>query len=233
MKPVNNLNKTTPLQLLREGKTWLSIWESKRDENLFIALYCLLTALEFYLKAYLVFKDSAYKDTQKLKGLGHNFNTIFEKIIAVKSNKFTNEIKSQLSKYDLWAIEIDRLKYPEDRRMWMTERGLEKGDHTMGDIFKTIDDEITANIDTWLNKVYPKKIELGAMTQIDYEGDLEKADLKSLSDLCSNCLPLHIILFEHYNYPWDDELLPPRICVQCNNLFDPKEVRRNTTSEER
>ncbi len=66
--------KITPLQLLREGKVWLEIWEntSKKTTSLLPATYCLFTALELYLKAYLVLENSEYADVKKLKKLGHN-----------------------------------------------------------------------------------------------------------------------------------------------------------------
>jgi len=226
MKPINNLNTTTPLDLLNVGKTWLSIWESKKDENLFIAIYCLFTAFEFYLKAYLVFKNNVYKDTRKLKlDIGHNFGNLFEKIIVSEKNKFTDEIKTQINKYELRTINMDRLKYPEDGKMWSLERGFEKGEHTLENIFKTIDNEITVNSDKWLNDTYPKQIELSATIQIGFEGKPEEIDLKSLSNLCSKCFPANIILFENYNYPWRKDTIPPRICAKCSNLFDPNGMR--------
>jgi len=226
MKPINNLNTTTPLDLLNVGKTWLSIWESKKDENLFIAIYCLFTAFEFYLKAYLVFKNNVYKDTRKLKlDIGHNFGNLFEKIIISKKNKFTDEIKTQINKYELRTINMDRLKYPEDGKMWSLERGFEKGEHTLENIFKTIDNEITINSDQWLIRTYPKKTEVSAITYIGYKGKLKEIDLGKLSNTCSDCLPPKITVFEEYNYPWHKELIPPRTCMLCKNLFDPKGMR--------
>ena len=235
MKPINDLNTTTPLDLLNEGKTWLSIWELKKNENLFIAIYCLFTAFEFYLKAHLVFKNSEYKNTEKLKILGHNFNTLFEKITAIKNdkenNKFTKEIKQQIDKYELWTIEIDRLKYPEDRRMWTIEQGFEKREHTLVDILRKIDEEITSNKDKWLNDTYPKKVELSAMIQTGFEGNPEEIDLQSLSNICSKCFPVNIILFEKYNFPWDKDKIPYKNCIKCKDFFDPNLMRQNMSEE--
>lgn len=227
MKAVNNLKTTNPQQLLEEGKVWLSIWELKKAENLFVAGYCLFTALEFYLKAYLVLKNNAYKDTEKLKlDIGHSFEKLFEKIVILGKNKFTEEINDQINKYELRIISIDRLKYPEDRKMWLIERGFEKGEHTLENIFNTIEKEITANFDKWLNKSYPKQIERTVMTQIDFKGDPEKIDFDLLSGICSKCFPDDITLSEHYNFPWDKDPIPPRICTKCSELFNPKGMRR-------
>ena len=226
MKPINNLKATNPLQLLNEGRDWLSIYESKKDNNIFIAIYCLFTAFEFYLKAYLVLKDSTYKDTDKLKSIRHNFGDLFEKIVILEKNKFTNEINFQIDKYSLRNISLDRLKYPEDAKMWSVERGLEKGEHTLKNIFKDIDIEITAKSDIWLNSTYPKSIQIIATIQIGFEGNPEQIDLKSLSNVCSNCLPYSIIISENYNFPWGDETIPSRICERCDDLFNPTSMRQ-------
>jgi hypothetical protein len=233
MKAVNNLTTTNPKQLLNEGKVWLSIWELKRAENLFVACYCLFSALEFYLKAYLVLRNNVYKDTEKLKfDIGHDFGKLFEKIAMTGKDKFTKEINAQINKYELRTISLDRLKYPEDRKMWLIERGFEKGEHTLGNILSTIDREVTENFDKWLNDAYPKQIELSAMTQIGFEGKLEETDLSALSGICSKCFPANIILFEKYNFPWDKDIVPPKICTKCGQLFNPNGMRQKHDSEE-
>ena len=225
MKPINNLETTTPLQLLEVGKTWLSMWESKKDENIFIAIYCLFTAFEFYLKAYLVFKNNIYADTKKLKSIGHNFGTLFEKIVILEKNKVTEEIKKQIDKYELRTINMDRLKYPEDGQMWSIERGFEKGEHTIENIFKTIDSEITANADKWLSNTYPKKTRVSVITYLGYKGKIKEIDLKKLAHTCTNCLPPKITISEDYDYHWRDELIPLRTCILCKSLFSPKGLR--------
>lgn len=233
MKAVNNLTTTNPSQLLEEGKTWLSMWELKKDENLFIASYCLFTALEFYLKAYLVLKDNTYRDTKKLRDdIGHKFGKLFDKIAALGKNKFTQKINTQINKYELRTISLDRLKYPEDRKMWLIERGFEKGEHTLGDILSAIDREVEENLDKWLNDTYPKHTEYSAMTLIGFKGKIEELGLKALSDLCSKCFPSHIILFEKYNFPWDKDVIPPRTCTKCARLFNPNGMRQKHDSEE-
>ncbi len=227
MKLVNSFKKTNPSQLLREGKTWLSVWENTKDksESFLPIIYCLFTALEFYMKAYLVLKDSEYSDTSKLKDLGHNFGNIYDKIIASERNNLTKEINSQINKYELRNIALDRLKYPDVGGMWLLSRGLEKKEHTLVNIFQEIDKEITSNFDDWLIATYPKETQIGAMTQIGYEGNLEEIDLKTFSNTCSECLPANIIIFEDYNYPWGDELISDRNCVSCEKLFNPKGMR--------
>ena len=63
MKSYGGGGKITPLQLLNEGKSWLLIWENtpKETVSLLPATYCLFTALELYMKAYLVYKNAGYR----------------------------------------------------------------------------------------------------------------------------------------------------------------------------
>jgi len=228
MKKFGGMGKITPIQLLNEGKNWLKMWESASVEasTLLPATYCLFTALELYMKAYLIFKNSEYADVEKLKNkLGHRFKNIYEKIVASGGNSLTDEIGLQIKKYELEDIQLDRLKYPENGCVWSLNRGLEKGEHTLSNIFKTIDVEITNGFDQWLISTYPKQTEVSAMIQIGYEGNPEEIDLMALSNICSKCLPPNLIIFEYYDYYWKEEKIPPRICSLCNDLFDPNGMR--------
>jgi hypothetical protein len=230
MKSFGDLKKTTPLALLHEGTVWLSIWEntSKEAPSLLPATYCLFTALELYMKAYLVLKNNKYADTTKLKKeLRHNFGTIYEKIVALEENNLTREINTQINKYELRNINLDGLKYPQSGRVWTLDRGLEQGQHTLKEIFQKIDSEITANFDQWLKTTYPKKTEISAMVQIGYSGNPKKINLETLSNTCSECLPANIIVLESYNYPWNQELILIRICRLCKKIFDPNGTRPN------
>lgn len=229
MKKVEEIGtkKVTPRDLLIYGKTWLNMWENNptKTQDLFTALYCLFSALEFYLKAYLVLKSSSYANIGELKKIGHNFNKVYEKLVASGTNDLIKVIGKEIKKYNLEDLKLDTLKYPENGQMWHIDRELSKGIHTLGNIFKKIEQEILDTSDEWLITTYPKKTRLSAVTQIEYEGNPEDIDLKELSNLCSKCLPPHVRIFEDYSYPWSDEQIPYRDCVICKELFDPKGMR--------
>jgi HEPN domain-containing protein len=227
MKSIGGNNKTTPMQLLHEGQVWLAIWENTPEEakNLRPATYCLFTSLELYMKAYLVLRNSAYADTKKLKKLGHNFKHIYQEIVKSKTNKLTREINTQINKYELREIALDQLKYPESGRVWLLDHGIEKKQHTLSDIFKDIENEISTNFDQWLNNTYPKQTEISVLTQIGYKGNPKKINLKRLSNTCSECLPSKIIILENYNYPWSQNLIPLKTCIRCKKWFNPNGMR--------
>ncbi|MFZ2310690.1 MAG: hypothetical protein WAW11_04040 [Patescibacteria group bacterium] len=227
MKEFGGIGKITPLQLLNEGRTWLAIWNnaSKEAETLLPATYCLFTAFEFHMKAYLIFKNSEYADIEKLKGCGHRFGTIYEKIIFSEKNSLTDEINIRIEEYELKDIKLDKLKYPENGVVWSLNCGLEKGEHALDNIFKEIDSEITSNFDQWLITTYPKQTEISVMIQSGYEGDPENIDPEILSNTCSECLPRNLVISENYNYYWKEEQIPPRICLSCKNSFNPNGMR--------
>lgn len=227
MKSHGGIGKITPLQLLNEGKSWYSIWENTPLEtvSLLPATYCLFTALELHMKAYLVFKNSNYTDIEKLKKLQHNFSHIFQEIASTGHSSLTTEINTQIKRYELQDMSLDKLKYPESGRIWLFHRGLEKKNHYLTSILKSIDNEITTNHNQWLINTYPKTIRLGVMLQIDYKGNPDDVDLLKLSNICSECLPKEMFLHAGYNYPWEKELIPMRTCAVCQNWFDPNGVR--------
>ena len=227
MKSIGGNNVTTPVGLLEEGKVWLEIWRNIPKEVRYLcpATYCLLTALELHMKAYLVLKNNTYADIKKLKKIGHSFKHIYQEIVASGKNKLTNEINTQIKKYELEDIALDKLKYPEDGRMWSLSRGFEKGEHTLDIIFQDIDREITTNFDKWLNTTYPKRIEISATIQMGYKGNPKKVNLKSLSNTCSECLPANIFIFENYSYPWRNDQVPFRVCKRCKKHFNPNGMR--------
>lgn len=229
MKSVGGIGKITPIQLLNEGKVWLDIWNKTSIEinSLLPATYCLFTALELYMKAYLVFKNSEYAETEKLKNkCGHKFKTILDEITtASKNTDLLNEINIQIEKYGLKNIALDKLKYPENGRAWILDHGLEKKEHTLHNIFKDINLEITKGSEQWIIETYPKKTKLSGMTFLGYNGKIEEINLEDLSNICSNCLPDKITIFEEYDYPWNKELIPNRTCKLCNRIFDPKGMR--------
>jgi hypothetical protein len=228
MKKHGGIGKITPVELLNEGKNWLKMWESASGEikTLLPATYCLFTALELHMKAYLVLRNNEYSDVEKLKNdLKHKFKIIYEKLVASGTNSLINEIGIEIKKYELEDIKLDTLKYPENGQAWSLNHGIEKGEHTLVNIFKKIDSEITSNFDQWLITTYPKQTEVSAMVQIGYKGNPEDIDLKKLSNTCSQCLPSDLIIFEDYNYYWRQERIPPRTCLLCKNLFDPNGMR--------
>lgn len=230
MKSGGGNTKITPLQLLHEGKMWLEIWENipVKDKNLRPAIYCLFTALEFYMKAYLLLKNSKYANTEKLKKIGHGFKRIYEEIVVMGKNKLTNKINTQIKKYELEDIALDKLKYPEIGRVWILDHGIEEKKHTLGDVFQCIDNEVSKNFDQWLIDTYPKKTHTVVFFHINYKGNSKNVDLEALSNTCSECLPPNLIISEEYDYPWQEQMIyPQRNCASCNNLFDPNGLRES------
>lgn len=223
---------TNPPSLLREGKNWLRLWEyaSKDINSLLQATYCLFSALELYLKAYVVLKDNSYADINNLRKLGHSFQKIYEAISKVDV-KLATQLNIQLKKYGLVNknFKLDALKYPESGKLWSLDHGLDKGRHTLGPFLKKIEDEITKNSNNWFATTYPKKSRVSALLAVGYKGNPKKINLRKLSNTCSACLPFGVTVIENYNFPWRDDRIPWKTCLQCKNWFDPNGVRHRET----
>jgi hypothetical protein len=147
------LQSTPPIQLLHQGEIWLDLWEhAKQSEySLLPAVYCLFSALELYLKAYIVLKENSFSDTNRLRDtLGHNFNSLYAEFKKHAAAKFSAQLKTQLLKYKMLDFAIDTLKYPESGRIWSIDYGLDKGDHTFGPIIEAISATVTEEPDTWI-----------------------------------------------------------------------------------
>lgn len=143
---LNEDGKTTPLSLLHEGQSWLSLYDyavQDRDVvNLMPGLYCLFSSLEMHLKTYIVLKNSDYSEPNNLKKLGHNFSVLYERIADLAPIELKQLIKKELDRYKLMELDINKLKYPEVRRMWSVEHGLEKGEHSLDELFVIIDQQV-------------------------------------------------------------------------------------------
>lgn len=235
----NSLNAASPIELLRQGETWLELWKHSkdRDQALLPAIYCLLSALELYLKAYVVLKDNSFSDTDKLrKELGHNFNSLFAQINRLADSKFAQHVKTQCEKYKLFDnLRMDTLKYPESGRMWSMNNDLVAGNHSLGPIFEKIQSEVNDGQEVWLQKRWPKHIQKGLVFQIDYEGEPTKitsTEEQTLLNSCPKCLPIGVIVNEHYSFPWHVKSIPARACGICHNWFMPDGSRHKAQSEQ-
>jgi len=227
MDSYGGIKNTDPFSLLREGKNWLKLWgyANKDVSSLLQATYCLFSALELYLKAYIVLKDNSYANINKLRGLDHNFQKLYESIRKVDT-KLAIQLNTQLKKYELRNFKLDALKYPENGKVWSLNHGLDKGGHTLDSLLKKIDTDITKNADNWFENKYPKKPKVSALVAVDYKDDPSKINLKKLSNTCSTCLPSGITILESYGFPWGDDRVPQRVCLKCKNWFDPNGMRR-------
>ena len=220
--------KTSPMQLLRQGRVWLGLYDyAVKDRDVIAALpaiYCLFSALELYLKAYIVLIDTDYADTTKLRKLEHNFSKLYEQIQRLAPPKLAVLIKKQLHHYKLMGLKLDTLKYPENQNIWSIDHGLVEGKQTLKVIFDTIEAEIAEQEDAWINTVYPREIHIGFMFQTDFQGDpltLSKDEKHKLANTCSNCLPQGVIVTQEYNFPWQREPQPPKTCLICGEWFIP------------
>ena len=217
----------SPVQLLREGDAWLELWDHARARHStpFPAFYCLFTALEFYLKAYIVRKDKSYASTDRLKSLGHNFNEMYRVFKDLSDDgNFSDQLLNELKKYHLLGLKLDVLKYPQIRAMWMVDRDLSKGIHSLSYLFDNIRQTVLQDPTEWLLEKYPKKLKTTLVFQIDYPGDIKALsddEIKTLMSLCTKCLPVGVIVSEGYNFPWSEDLLPVRKCPECKNAFLP------------
>lgn len=227
MEIISNEYKTiTPHMLVRHGKVWLGLYEHAIKDGdaaaIFPGIYCLFSAAEMYLKAYIVLKISDYSNPEKLQTLGHNFNIMYEKLKPVASDSFARNVKNNLKRYHLFDLDINNLKYTEMSQFWSIDYGLEKGQHTFADIFKTIENEVDSGMDDWLKAVFPRETQIVVALQEDTKvKDVSQAQAKKWLALCPACRPKGVLIRLHISYPWALEYQPPRSCTKCQSMYQP------------
>lgn len=210
------------MSLLRQGQAWLDIYNytvKERDiAKLEPGIYCLFSALEMYIKGYIVLKNSDYSDLDKLKKLGHKFSVMYERLAEVAPSEFKQQVKTQLDHYKLMTLDINRLKYPEVRGMWSVDNGLEKGVHTFGAIFAFIEKEIIEGMESWMNTAYPKTSHIGVLLH-GREQAISYEQAKGWLALCPSCRPEHVSVSLQVSWPWCLEDEPYQSCSKCKKYY--------------
>ena len=218
-------SKTTPLSLMHEGRAWHSLYnyaiQDRDTVKLMPGIYSLFSALEMYLKAYIVLKNSDYSEPNNLKKLGHNFNLMRERMIELAPAELREQIKKELDRYKLTSLDINKLKYPEIRRFWHVDYGLEKGEHTLGQIFATIEHEVEAGMDDWMASVYPKTSHIGILLHGESRSSVTREQAEEWLALCPPCRPEDVSVSLQLSYPWCLEDQPYQFCTKCNAPYRP------------
>lgn len=210
----------TPSILVREGKTWLELhdYATKKRGAIMPGVYCLFSALELHLKAYIVLKDTSYANPDKLRRLGHFFNRMYE---AFPEGELKQRLKIELDRYSLCSLNIADLKYPQVRRAWHLDNGLLKGEHTLGSILTDIQGEIDSGMESWYEIVYPKEVLTSVALQGKWEEHPTKGQIEEWLLLCPGCRPDNILLSRQLNWPWCELEKKPikEICKECGGAY--------------
>lgn len=146
--------RITPMMMVSSAKDWNKLYEEALNKEKHIGLlpglYCLFTALEFYLKALIILRDKNYTESRKLINLGHNFKKMIEIIESFEDEPLLPEIRQAIEKYNLSGINITDIKYPVTPRMWHISPDLERGNHSLTSIFSAIETEVRSKGMRWL-----------------------------------------------------------------------------------
>lgn len=137
----------TPLGMLNNARVWREIYYQNIERELdrqVVGIYCLLTSVEMYLKAYLIFHNPTYAQTSKLKDLGHDLNKICTILKETKAcRKIADLLEKAIKKYKLDEHkDITTLRYPESGSMFFFHRDYKTTEHDFNQIIDAIEGEI-------------------------------------------------------------------------------------------
>lgn len=218
-------DKIWPRSLLREGRAWLSLYEySVKDHDiakLTPGIYSLFSAFEMYLKAFIVLKNSDYAEPGKLKKIGHNFNVMYGRVKELAPKQLCLDINNQLEKYKLKTLDINKLKYPQMRRFWHVDYGLDRGEHTLHKIFDSIESMIENEMDAWIKQNYPKKSHIQVLLHDETERSVSSQQAEKWLSLCHKCRPEYVSVAKRLNWPWCLEEQSYEFCTHCSMPYKP------------
>ncbi len=114
-------HEMTPRRFLSLGKGWVSLYHAGKNASsskMMASNYCLLFALEIYLKAYISTIDKKYSTERELKRLGHNLKNL----ISIAKTTMPKQYADTLDRFCyLQSTMVD--DYPESRYP-MLKRGV-------------------------------------------------------------------------------------------------------------
>jgi hypothetical protein len=223
----DNGTKITPYHLIKEGEVWSDLYQYAVSDGdatkMATGLYCLLSSVEMYLKAYIVLKDTSFSDPDRLRNsLSHSFKRMYDEISRLGPKGFSDSVKKVLNRYNLMDVNIANVKYPEDRRMIGIDYGLDKGNHEFEEIFKHIKSEVLDSKEKWMEDAYPKESSIVASltTECEYKReDITRALLEKWLAMCPACRPAGVILHLRTSYPWGQELMRILTCSECGKVY--------------
>jgi len=221
--------KILPMSLITEGKGWLRMYEqgvvSKDNSQLIPAFYCLLTAFEFYLKAYICFKDMSFTHPDILKKLRHNFSKMSIEISRLAPLDIKSEVNNIIETYNLTKVDINNLKYPKEQRILIVGNEIKSGKHTMINLLEKMEAEVKGRYDEFLESVYPRETTVSALISIEYDGDdINDLNLKYLVSLCHTCRPKGVMVYKSTNYPWNQDDHQLQVCIECKAPYDARSM---------
>jgi hypothetical protein len=135
----------TPPLLLQTAHVWIELYESKRKSHdiatQLASIYCLLLALEMYLKAYLAFLNRRMANKEEMQKLSHNLNSLYRTLIELGDKEVTSNLKPLLCKYDLFIINFNEFRYPTAGRNMEIYKDLLES-HGFDKIFNVIEKRV-------------------------------------------------------------------------------------------